>query len=212
MTPKETFYENQAKTIIENLKKRQMEGFYCSTKEDAKKKVLELIPSGSSVAHGGSMTLAECGITEAVSSRDDLTFYDRGKASTPEEVGEIYRKAFSCDTYLMSTNAITLDGELVNIDGNGNRVAALIFGPASVLVVCGMNKAAVDVKSAIERVRNFASPPNCNRLNRKTPCAVTGTCADCLSPDSICAQMVITRKSMTPGRIKVLLVGEELGY
>lgn len=212
MTPKQTFYENQANTIIENLKKRQMEGYYCPTSADAVKKAMELIPANSKVTFGGSMTLNESGIMEALQSREDLTLYDRSKASTPEEVQKIYRQAFSCDYYFMSTNAITLNGELVNIDGNGNRVAALIFGPSNVILVCGMNKVSVNTEDAIARVRNIASPPNCNRLDRKTPCAATGKCADCLSPDCICNHTVITRRSGAPGRIKVLLVGEELGY
>lgn len=173
---------------------------------------MELVSTGDSVSFGGSMTLSESGIMDALNAREDITLYDRSKASTPEEVGDIYRKAFSCDTYFMSTNAITLDGELVNIDGNGNRVAALIFGPSQVIIVCGMNKVATDTDAAIARVRNIASPPNCNRLNKKTPCATTGVCADCLSPECICNHTVITRRCGTPHRIKVLLVGEELGY
>ncbi|MGN0291177.1 MAG: lactate utilization protein [Lachnospiraceae bacterium] len=212
MTPKETFYKNQAKTIIENLKKRQMEGYYCPTRADAVQKAMELVAKDSSVTFGGSMTLSEAGIMDALHNRDDITFYDRSKAATPEEVQKIYREAFFCDYYFMSTNAITLDGELVNIDGNGNRVAALVFGPANVIIVCGMNKISTDIDEAIARVRNIAAPPNCNRLDRKTPCAVTGKCGDCLSPDCICNHTVITRRSGTPGRIKVLFVGEELGY
>lgn len=212
MTPKETFYKNQAKTIIENLKKRQMEGYYCPTRADAVQKAMELVAKDSSVTFGGSMTLSEAGIMDALHNRDDITLYDRSKAATPEEVQKIYREAFFCDYYFMSTNAITLDGELVNIDGNGNRVAALVFGPANVIIVCGMNKISTDIDEAIARVRNIAAPPNCNRLDRKTPCAVTGKCGDCLSPDCICNHTVITRRSGTPGRIKVLFVGEELGY
>lgn len=212
MTPKETFYKNQAKTIIENLKKRQMEGYYCPTRADAVQKAMELVAKDSSVTFGGSMTLSEAGIMDALHNRDDITFYDRSKAATPEKVQKIYREAFFCDYYFMSTNAITLDGELVNIDGNGNRVAALVFGPANVIIVCGMNKISTDIDEAIARVRNIAAPPNCNRLDRKTPCAVTGKCGDCLSPDCICNHTVITRRSGTPGRIKVLFVGEELGY
>ena len=198
MNPKQTFYEHQANTIIANLKKRQMDGFYCPTCEDAVKKAMELVASGDSVSFGGSMTLFESGIMDALTAREDITLYDRSKASTPEEVGDIYRKAFSCDTYFMSTNAITLD--------------ALIFGPSQVIIICGMNKVATDTDAAIARVRNIASPPNCNRLNKKTPCATTGTCADCLSPECICNHTVITRRCGTPHRIKVLLVGEELGY
>ena len=154
----------------------------------------------------------ECGLMDALQKRTDITLLDRSKACSPEEVKEIYHKALSCDYYFMSTNAVTLDGELVNTDGNGNRVAALIFGPAQVIIVCGMNKVATDTDAAIARVRNIASPPNCNRLNRKTPCATTGVCADCLSPECICNHTVITRRCGTPHRIKVLLVGEELGY
>ena len=121
MSPKQTFYEHQANTIIANLKKRQMDGFYCPTCKDAVKTAMELVSTGDSVSFGGSMTLSESGIMDALNAREDITLYDRSKASTPEEIGTIYRKAFSCDTYFMSTNAITLDGELVNTDGNGNR-------------------------------------------------------------------------------------------
>lgn len=112
----------------------------------------------------------------------------------------------------MSTNAITMDGELVNIDGSGNRVAALIFGPEEVIIVAGMNKVTADVPGAYKRVKNIASPPNCVRLNKNTPCAMTGQCGSCLGDDCICSQTVITRRSGIPGRIKVILVGEELGY
>lgn len=212
MTPKQTFYENQANTMIENMKKRQIEGYYCPTCTDAVKKAMELVPANSSVTFGGSMTLTESGVMHALQSREDIIFYDRSKASTPEEIQKIYRQAFSCDYYFMSTNALTLDGELVNIDGNGNRVAALVFGPSNVIIICGMNKVSVNVEEAIARVRNIAAPPNCNRLGRKTPCSVTGVCGDCLSPDCVCNHTVITRRSGASGRIKVLLVGEELGY
>ena len=112
----------------------------------------------------------------------------------------------------MSTNAITLDGELINIDGNGNRVAALIYGPDQVIIVAGLNKVTANVEDGIRRVRNCATPPNCIRLNKKTPCATTGRCADCLSPEGICNQIVITRRSGNPDRIKVILIGESLGY
>lgn len=212
MNIRQTFYKNQADTIIANLKKRRIDGFYCPTRKDAVEKAMQLVEKNSSVSFGGSVTLSESGVMAALKAREDITLYDRSKASTPEEIGEIYRKAFSCDSYFMSTNAITLDGELVNIDGNGNRVAALIFGPASVIIVCGMNKVAPNTEAAIARVRNMAAPPNCNRLGRNTPCASAGRCADCLSPDCTCNHTVITRRSGIEGRIKVLLVGEELGY
>ena len=123
-----------------------------------------------------------------------------------------YRDAFSADTYFMSTNAITTGGELVNIDGTGNRVAALIYGPETVVILAGMNKIAANVDEALSRVHNVATAQNCIRLDKKTPCAITGACADCLSPDCICNQVVITRRSGIKGRIKVLLIGESFGY
>lgn len=212
MNAMQTFHENQAKTIIANLKKRQMDGYYCPTKKDAVKLAMELVTKNSSVTFGGSMTLNESGVMSALQDRSDITLYDRSKATSPEEIQDIYRKAFTCDYYFMSTNAITLDGELINIDGTGNRVSALIFGPSNVLIVCGMNKVALNVDEGISRVRNFAAPPNCNRLERNTPCAATGRCADCLSPDCVCNHTVITRRSGTKDRIKVLLISEEMGY
>lgn len=212
MNPKQTFYQTQAGTIIQNLKKRRMEGYYCPTKEDAVKLAMSLTAAGTTVSFGGSMTLSETGILDALKNRTDIRLIDRSLAHSPQEVKQAYRDSFSADTYFMSTNAITLDGHLVNVDGNGNRVAALIYGPDQVIVVAGMNKVASTVDDAIRRVRNLASPPNCVRLNKNTPCAATGTCAQCLGDDCICSQTVITRRSGIVGRIKVLFVGEELGY
>lgn len=212
MNPKQTFYENQARTIIKNLEKRNMKGYYCPSKADAVKTAMALTDTDTVVSFGGSMSLSESGVMDALKARTDIRLIDRSLAKTPEETKQAYRDAFSTNTYFMSTNAITLDGELVNIDGNGNRVAALIYGPDQVIIIAGMNKVAATVADAVRRVHNMATPPNCVRLNRKTPCAVTGVCADCLSNDCICNQIVITRRSGTPERIKVILVGEELGY
>lgn len=211
MDPKKQYYENAAKTIIQNLEKRSMKGYYCPDSQSALEKVLELIPAGASVGWGGSMTLEETGIKQAV-CEGSYQVFNRDIAKTAEEQKKVYANICGCDYYLMSTNAITLNGELVNVDGRGNRVAFLCFGPEQVIIVTGMNKVVVDVDEGIKRTRNIAAPPNTVRLGRNTPCAVTGRCADCLSPDSICAQTVITRKSMIPGRITVILVGEELGY
>ena len=211
MNAKEQYYENAAGTIIKNLEKRQMEGYYCRTSEEAVKKALELMPAGSSVGWGGSMTLTESGLMDAVKA-GDYVINDRETAKTREEQKEMYAKILNSDFFLMSTNAITLDGQLVNIDGRGNRVSFLCYGPEHVLIVAGMNKVEADVDSAMKRVKKAVSPKNTVRLNKKTPCAVTGICGDCLSPDCICAQTVVTRFSIVPGRIKVILVGEELGY
>jgi hypothetical protein len=212
MNPKQAFYETQAQTILKNLEKRRMSGYYCPSREEAVKTAMSLTPADTSVSFGGSMTLAETGILDALKNRGDIRLTDRSLARTPEEIKQAYRDSFSVNTYFMSTNAITLDGQLVNVDGNGNRVAALIYGPDQVIVVAGMNKVSSSTEDALRRVRNLASPPNCIRLNKNTPCAKTGVCAECLGDDCICSQTVITRRSGIAGRIKVILVGEELGY
>ncbi len=211
MTPKQTFYENQAKSIIHKLEARKMEGYYCPDKESAKAKVLELIgPNKKVVTYGGSMSLDEIGVKESVEEAGhDLL--RREKYVTPEEKRECFAKQTLADVFMMSTNAITLDGELVNIDGSGNRVACLSFGPNEVIVVAGMNKVVSNVEEGIARSRNFAAPPNTVRLGCDTPCAKIGQCGNCLN-DTICCQIVVTRASRVPGRIKVILVGEELGY
>ena len=211
MTPKQTFYENQAKSIIHKLGARKMEGYYCPDKESAKTKVLELIgPNKKVVTYGGSMSLDEIGVKESVEEAGhDLL--RREKYVTPEEKRECFAKQTLADVFMMSTNAITLDGELVNIDGSGNRVACLSFGPNEVIVVAGMNKVVSNVEEGIARSRNFAAPPNTVRLGCDTPCAKIGQCGNCLN-DTICCQIVVTRASRVPGRIKVILVGEELGY
>ena len=209
--PKKKYYENAAQTIINNLEKRQMKGVYVENSKAALEKVLELVPQGASVGWGGSATLKETGILQALSD-GAYVVCDRKKASTKEEQKDIYSKICGCDYYFTSTNAITLDGELVNIDCTGNRVAFLCFGPENVIVVTGMNKVDTDVAAGIERTKNVAAPPNAVRLNRNTPCALTGRCGHCKSPDCLCAQTVVTSFSPTPGRITVILVGEELGY
>ena len=211
MTPMKEYYEKQAAGIIRHLEKRNMEGYYCPDCQTAVEKVMSMIPKNSTVSWGGSMTLEKCGLMDALKN-SSLTLWDREAASTPEEKKAAYRQAFGADYYLMSSNAITLDGQLVNIDGTGNRVAALAYGPDHVILMVGMNKAARDLHEAVSRVHNAAAPPNAMRLGMKTPCASTGACADCLSPDCICSQTVITRYSRTPGRIKVILIGEALGY
>lgn len=211
MTPKQINYAHCADTIIRNLNKRQMEGYYCATKEEAVQKITELMPAGSSIGWGGSMSLTECGLMEAVRA-GDYDIIDRDVAKTNEERKAVYARIVGCDYFLMSSNAITLDGELVNVDGRGNRLAFLCFGPENVILVVGMNKVVSDVEAGIKRVHDVASPANTVRLNKKTPCAVNGRCGNCLSPDCICSQTVITRFSVVPGRIKVVLVGEELGY
>ena len=211
MSSKSENYRHLGETMVKKFAARNMDAFYCATGQEAVKKVQELIPGGSSVTWGGSVTLAETGILDAL-KEGPYGCIDRASAKTPEEARALYGKIVCADYFLTSTNAFTADGELVNIDGNGNRVACLISGPAHVIVVAGMNKMAGDLKEAVGRVHNVAAPPNCLRLNLKTPCASTGLCGGCQSPDCICCQTVITRRSRQPGRITVILVGEELGF
>lgn len=208
---KKIFYANQAESIIHKLKARKMEGYYCETLEDAKKKVVELIGEpGKSVGYGGSMTIDDSDLKAMITEAGHALIV-RENYKTPEQVEECNARMINADTFLMSTNALTLNGELINIDGRGNRVAYLIYGPKQVIILTGMNKVVSDVEDGIRRVRNFATPPNTVRLNCDTPCAKTGQCGDCLT-NTICCQIVTTRSSMVPNRIKVVLVGEELGY
>ena len=211
MTPKQENWRHLGETMIKRFHKRNMEAIYCDTADDARKAVLDLIPKGASVTYGGSVTLNECGILEAVKS-GGYDFIERAEAVTPEEKRAMFQRQAGSDYFLMSTNAFTKDGELVNIDGNGNRVALLIHGPQHVIVVTGMNKLAANVEEAIARTQNLASPPNCVRLNCQTPCASTGLCGDCHGDGTICCQVVVTRHSKHPGRITVVMVGEELGF
>lgn len=201
-----------AEKMIQKLELRQMEGYYAETKEEALALVKEkFLTAGKSVCWGGSMTLKETGIMEWL-QQSDCDVIDRQAFSTPEEEKEIKARMINADYFLMSTNAITLDGELVNIDGFANRVSFLCYGPENVLVVAGMNKVVTDVETGMKRVRDIASPPNAVRLSKNTPCAKNGRCGDCYTEDCICSQIVVTRRSGVKGRIKVILVGEDLGY
>ena len=204
--------EKQAQAIIKALEKRNMTAFYCEDMESCRNKILELIPADSVISWGGSMSIHECGVPQALKDRGDCEVLDRSLYTTPEQQKEFAVKTFQCNYYLMSTNAITLDGELVNIDGYGNRVASLIYGPDHVIVIAGMNKVVPDVKQGFDRIRNIASPPNTIRLSKDTPCAKTGKCGDCMSPDCICNQIVVTRRSRDKERIIVILVNDNLGF
>ena len=207
---KKKMYDLSGPKTAEALNKRRFEAYYCSTAEEAVEKALELIPREDTVSWGGAMTVDELGLKQRL-AQEGYTLLDRDTAKTPEEKQAIMRQALTCGTFLMSSNAISEDGQLVNIDGMGNRVAALCFGPRQVIVVAGMNKVAGDLDSAMSRARHIAAPANVQRFDVKTPCAVTGQCGNCTSPDCCCAQIVTTRFSKIPGRIKVVLVGEELG-
>ena len=211
MSHKMTALAKQAEVIIKNLEKRNMTGFYFETAAESTRAILSSIPDGSVISWGGSESLKESGLMEGILT-GSYELIDRSTAKSPEEARAIYARTVLADYYFMSSNAITLDGELINIDGNGNRVACLIQGPSHVVLIVGMNKVVPDVQSGIARVRNMASPPNAVRLNKNIPCAATGVCHDCLAPECFCNQIVITRRSGHTGRIQVYLVGESLGY
>ena len=211
MTPKERRDERLAKTLIKNLKRRHIEGFYCPTAKEAVQKVSELIEDGSSVTWGGTMTVRDLGIPDYLRNRGTLDVLDRDLAETPEEKQAMYLRAFSSDVYLTSANAISEDGVIVNIDGNGNRVAAITWGPKKVIFVIGLNKVAQNVEAALARARSTAAPTNAARFDIQTPCQADGVCHNCNSPQSICNYIHFLRNS-PKGRHVVVLVGEELGY
>ncbi|MCI8483942.1 MAG: lactate utilization protein [Lachnospiraceae bacterium] len=212
MNPIPTYYENLAAVTMKNLEKRQFECHYCKTAQEAVELANRMVAADSLVSFGGSATLADSGMIDTLRQRTDITLLDRDKAPSRKEVDEIRVQSFHADYYFMSSNAITTEGELVNIDGTGNRVAAMIYGPKNVIIMAGMNKVAPSLEEAVSRVKNVASPLNANHLGRKTPCASTGSCSDCLSPDCICSHTVITRRSAPANRIKIILIGEAFGY
>lgn len=211
MTHKQSAFASAAQTIIKNLEKRGMEGYFFEDSASCVEAIISSIPENSVISWGGSESVNESGLMDRI-HKENYKLVDRDSASSPEESRLLYAQAVLSDYYLMSSNAVTLQGELINIDGNGNRTACLIHGPKNVIMVVGMNKIVTDVPSGIDRVRNFASPANAKRLNRETPCNVTGHCGDCLSSGCMCNQIIITRRSGQKGRIKLYFVAEELGY
>ncbi len=197
-----------AQKVIKGLESRNMKGYYADNREDALRLALELIPEKSSVTMGGAMSAHEIGLVEAL-KEGDYDFIDRDKA---EDKRAAMLAAYDADFFLTSANAMTEDGVMVNIDGNSNRVSAIAQGPKHVLVIVGMNKICVDVDAAMKRARNVAAPINAQRFGLNTPCAKTGSCMNCKSPDTICCQFLITRYSRHEGRIHVILVNDSLGF
>ena len=211
LTQRKMQYDKAGAKVAEALNKRYFEAYYCSDRAAALEKILELIPQDHVVSWGGAATVDELGVKEALRQRGQAVI-DRDTAKDAQERQQMLKQALTCDTFLMSSNAISADGQLVNIDGTGNRVAALCFGPTQVVVVAGMNKVAGDLDGAMRRAREVAAPMNAQRFPLKTPCVANGLCGDCKGPDSICAQIVTTRLCKPAGRIKVVLVGEDLGF
>lgn len=200
-----------AQKIIKGLEQRNMTGYYAASKEEALKIALNLIPEKSSVTMGGAMSAREIGLVDAVKS-GNYNFIERENSSTSEEKRKATLEGYDADYFLSSANAMTEDGIIVNIDGNSNRVSMIAHGPKHVLFIVGMNKICNDVDSAMKRARNVAAPINAQRFGLSTPCAETGSCMNCKSPDTICCQFLITRFSRHKDRIHVILVGENLGF
>lgn len=196
-----------AQTVIKGLESRNMSGYYAADKEEAVKKALEVIGKGSTVAMGGCQSAHEIGLIQAL-EEGDYNYIDRSNMTPRESL----MAAYDADVFLSSANAMTNDGIMVNIDGNSNRVSCIAQGPKKVVFIVGMNKICSNLDEAIKRARNVAAPANAQRFDVKTPCKVTGKCADCKSPDTICCQFLITRYSRHEGRIHVILVNDTLGY
>ncbi len=208
---KQAYYEKRGKRLVENLRKRHFDAYYCNNSEEALAKALSLIPEGACVGWGGATSAEQIGLLNSLRT-GPYKAIDRDTAKSPEERTEMMRSCLLTDTFVTGTNAISLEGELVNIDGMGNRVAAMVYGPRKVLVIAGMNKVADTLEDALTRARTVAAPINKQRFGNDTPCTVNGSCADCLSDGCICNQILITRNCRPGGRITVILVGEELGF
>ncbi len=197
-----------AQKVIKGLESRNMSADYAPSREEALRKALEQIPEGSTIAMGGAMSAHEIGLVDALRN-GPYHFIDRDAMADKRAA---MLAAYDADVFLSSANAITEDGILVNIDGNSNRVSAIAQGPRKVLFIIGMNKVCDDVDGAMKRARSVAAPTNAQRFGLSTPCAKTGSCMDCKSPDTICCQFLITRFSRHPGRIHVILVNDSLGF
>ena len=208
--PKKLYYEKRGAILVKNLKSRHFDAYYCADQASALEKALELIPEGATIGWGGAMTAQQIGLLDAVKS-EKYAPIDRDLADTPEKRLHAEKECLFSDVFLTGANAISLDGQMVNIDGHGNRVSAIIYGPKTVLVLAGMNKVTDTLEEAVGRARTVAAPANQQRFLRQTPCTVTGTCGDCKSEDCICNQIVITRHCRPVGRIKFILIGEDLG-
>ena len=209
--PTKMYYEKRGKILVKNLQARHFEAYYCDNKELALRKALELIPEGAVVGWGGAHSAEQIGLMEAVHA-GPYRAIDRSLAKTQEERDQMMKEMMFGDVFLTGANGLSLDGQMVNIDGTGNRVAATIYGPKSVIVVAGMNKVEDTLEDAVRRARTVAAPMNNQRFGNDNPCSATGTCGNCKNEKCICNQIVITRHCRPIGRIKFILVGEALGF
>ena len=205
------YYEKRGALLVKNLHRRHFGAYYCQSREEALRKALELIPGGASVGWGGATSAVEIGLLDALRTGDYYAI-DRDTAKSPEERTEMMRQCLLADYFITGANAISLEGQMVNIDGMGNRLAAICYGPKNIIVIAGMNKVADTLEDAVRRARTVAAPVNKQRFGGETPCGATGSCGDCLSDGCICNQILITRNCRPAGRITFILVGEALGF
>lgn len=206
------FYEQKAKATLEALRGNRMSGAYLPGAADVPAHVLGMIPQGAVVAMGGSMTVAQTGLLEALRQAPGLELLDRyAEGLSDVQRADMARRGLTADVFISGVNAVTEAGELLFVDAYGNRVAPILFGPKKVILVTGCNKVCADLETAWHRVRYYTAPANAHRLGRKTPCAKTGRCDDCASPDRICNETAIIHKQADDQRLHVVLVGEDLG-
>ncbi len=205
------FREEQVERTIKALRKNNFEALYVSDSKAALEEAMKRIPDGAAVGIGGSVTLGQVGLLEALKNRKVTLIWPFAQAKTQEELHPLIQKSFSADIFLSGTNAVTEDGKLFNVDASGNRVGAMFIGPPKTIVVSGVNKIVKDLEAAEKRVREWVAPQNAKRLNRRTPCVETGVCGDCSSPDRICNIYVTLAKKPARAEVIVILVGENLG-
>ena len=208
---KKAYYEKRGQILVKNLKSRHFDAVYCDNAAEALEKALEWIPKEATIGWGGCRSVQQIGLLQAVKDGNYHT-YDRDSAATMEERTRISKQCLTADVFLTGANALSLDGQMVNIDGIGNRVAAIVYGPDTVLVVAGMNKVEDSLEDAVKRARTIAAPVNNQRFDNQNPCKTTGTCANCKCETCICNQILVTRNCRPAGRIKFILVGEDLGF
>lgn len=208
--PRQTFYQKRGHQLVKNLRSRHFDAWYCEDKETALQQALSLIPKGATVGWGGAMSAQQIGLMDRLKA-GEYDAIDRDKTSGPEERQQAMKRCLLADVFITGANALSMDGQMVNIDGAGNRVAAIVYGPEMIIVVAGMNKVVDTLEDAIRRARTIEAPLTKQRFPAQTPCEFTGTCGDCKNEDCICNQILITRHCRPAGRIKFILVGEDLG-